>query len=128
MGRRKMGGRFQTGHDYDGQNLRFFMRTKGPQRGDSRAVKRDLTTKAIKWWARSQLRVWKGAWEIYKPMMEEIEQMMKAGAFIEDIETAVMKRIKARSVEAGTEKALRYMPANPVELPRWDDEYWNKRP
>lgn len=107
MGRRKLGGRYQTGHELDGQCLAVFMREKGPQGGETRAVKRDMTAKALKWWARGQLRYLRGDWELYRPMMEEIDLLMRQRTSLADIEKTVMDRISGRCAAYGTSQLLR---------------------
>ena len=107
-GQRKIGGRYQTGHEHDGWDLATVIKAKFPATGaESRAVKRDRLTKALKYWARGQLRYWKADWEIYKPMMLEIEQMMKAGAGVKQVEQAAFKRVAERSYSFGAVEAKR---------------------
>src|SRR5690606_28407551 len=107
MGRSKLGGRYQTLHELDGLDLPAFEKPAGIRGDETRAVKRDLTTKAIKWWARGQLRYMKGDWEVYRPMIAEIEQLRLQRMPVAEIQKAVLKRISARCATLGTSPLIR---------------------
>jgi len=97
--------RFQTGYEHDGLDFDTIIKIKFPAEGpESRAVKRDRLTKALRYWARGQLREWQADWEIYKPMMAEIERMMKSGEPVSKVQQTVMKTITERSYKLGTSK------------------------
>lgn len=95
--------RYQAGYEHDGFDLDTIVKIKFPAEGpESRAVKRDRLTKALRYWARGQLREWQADWEIYKPMMADIERMMKSGEPVSKVEQMVTTRVLGRSFKMGT--------------------------
>jgi hypothetical protein len=95
--------RFQAGYEHDGYDLDTIIKIKFPAEGpESRAVKRDRLTKALRYWGRGQLRHWRADWEIYKPMMAEIERMMKSGEPVSKVKQMVEARVLSRTFKMGT--------------------------
>lgn len=95
--------RFQTGYQLDGYDLDTVIKIKFPAEGpESRAVKRDRLTKALRFWGRGQLRHWRADWEVYRPMMAEIERMMKSGEPVSKVKQMVEAWVLSRSFRMGT--------------------------
>lgn len=95
--------RFQAGWEHDGWDFKDVVKAKFPKTGEeSRAVKRERIRKALRYWARGQLRAWRADWEVYKPMMVEIDEMVKAKRSAGAIQIMVLERVTARSFAAGT--------------------------
>ena len=112
MGRRKIGGRFQTGHEHDGWEFDAVISAKFPvTSGETRAVKRDRLTKALKYWARGQMRYWTSDWEIYKPLMAEIETRMAGRvpsvALVEEVKGTIIGRVTEKSARMNTSEQPR---------------------
>ena len=79
--------------------------------GETRAVKRDRLTKALKYWARGQLRYWTADWEIYKPLMAEIEARMAGKvpsvALVEEVKRTILGRVTEQSARMNTSEQPR---------------------
>ncbi|CAH2394519.1 hypothetical protein [Mesorhizobium ventifaucium] len=95
--------RFQAGWEHDGWDFKDVVKAKFPKTGDeSRAVKRERIRKALRYWARGQLRTWTADWEVYTPMVTEIDEMVKAKRPLAEIQRMVLNRVTARSFAVGT--------------------------
>lgn len=94
--------RFQAGWEHDGWDFKDVIRAKFPKTGaESRAVRHERIRKALRYWARGQLRAWRTDWEVYKPMMAEIDEMVKAKRPVAAIQIMVLERVTARSFAVG---------------------------
>lgn len=112
MGRRKIGRRFQTGHEHDGWEFDMVIKVKFPvTSGETRAVKRDRLIKALRYWARGQMRHWGADWEVYKPLMAEIEARMAGRVpsmlLLEEVKGAILGLVTERSSRLGTSEQPR---------------------
>ncbi|MER8389064.1 hypothetical protein NKH14_26775 [Mesorhizobium sp. M1380] len=95
--------RFQAGWEHDGWDFKDVVKAKFPKIGEeSRAVRRERMRKALRYWARGQLRAWTADWEVYTPMVTEIDEMVKAKRPLAEIQRMVLERVTARSFAAGT--------------------------
>ncbi|RWO19077.1 hypothetical protein [Mesorhizobium sp.] len=94
--------RFQAGWEHDGWDFKDVVKAKFPKTGDeSRAVRRERMRKALRYWARGQLRAWTADWEVYTPMVTQIDEMVKAKRPLAEIQRMVLNRVTARSFAAG---------------------------
>jgi hypothetical protein len=101
--------RYQGGWEHDGLPFDEIVKIKFPKTGEeSRAVRRERIRKALRYWARGQFRVWRTDWEVYKPMVAEIDEMVKAKRPASAIQAMVMGRVKSRSFVAKTSEYQRY--------------------
>ncbi|TIT63484.1 MAG: hypothetical protein E5W90_26420 [Mesorhizobium sp.] len=95
--------RYQGGWEHDGLSFAEVVKVKFPKTGEeSRAVRRERIRKALRYWARGQLRAWTADWEVYKPMVAEIDAMVKARRSVGAVQAMVMERVTARSFVVGT--------------------------
>ena len=95
--------RYQAGWEHDGLSLEEVVAAKFPKTGEeSRAVRRERMRKALRYWARGQLRAWSADYEVYGPMVEEIDRMVKAKRPLAEVKGMVLDRVMARSYSLGT--------------------------